>query len=89
MHLVLIAWAYVVVMMALAEALSPNGTVLGALFTMLLYGALPLWIVLYVLGTPARRAARKRREAQTASAADPDAGGEAPGDAVPPVREEP
>ena len=89
MHLVLIAWAYVVVMMAVAEALSPNGTVLGALFTLLLYGALPLWIVLYVLGTPARRAARKRREAEAASAADPDAGSEAPGDAVPPVRKEP
>ena len=89
-HVVLIAWGYVVVMMALAEALSPNGTVLNALFTLLLYGALPLWIVLYIMGTPARREARRRQEAGgEASAADPDAGGEPAGDPVAPVREEP
>jgi hypothetical protein len=86
MHLVLVAWGYVVVMMAVVEATAPNGTVLGALFTLLLYGALPLWIVLYLLGTPARRAARK---AQDGKSADPDGGGHAAGDAVPPEREEP
>ena len=86
MHLVLIAWGYVVVMMAVAEALAPNGTVLGALSTLLLYGALPLWIVLYVMGTSARRRAREKREA---ASEQPDAGGEAAGDAVPPEREEP
>jgi len=89
-HLVLIGWGYVVVMMALAEALSPNGTVLNALFTLLLYGALPLWILLYIMGTGARREARRRREAAAPpSAADPDAGGEPAGDAVAPVRKEP
>jgi hypothetical protein len=77
MHLVLIGWGYVVVMMAVAEALAPNGTVLGAL---------PLWIVLYVMGTSARRRAREKREA---ASEQPDAGGEAAGDAVPPEREEP
>ena len=86
MHLVLIGWGYVVVMMAVAEALAPNGTVLGALSTLLLYGALPLWIVLYVMGTPGRRQARRAREA---ASAPPDAGGHAPGDAVAPEREEP
>jgi hypothetical protein len=85
MHLVLIAWGYVVVMMAVAEALAPNGTVLGALFTLLLYGALPLWIVLYLLGTPARRRARRARDASS----QPDAGSHPPGDAVAPVRKEP
>ena len=60
MHLVALAWIYVVLMMALAEALSPNGTVLGAIFTFLLYGLLPLSIVLYVMGTPMRRSARRR-----------------------------
>ena len=89
MHLVLIGWAYVVVMMALVEALSPNGTVLNALFTLLLYGALPLWILLYIMGTPARREARRRAVAEEASAADPDAGGEPAGDAVAPERKEP
>jgi len=89
MHIVLIAWGYVVVMMAVAEALAPNGTVLGALSTLLLYGALPLWIVLYVMGTPARRRARRAREAQEAESADPDAGGHPAGGPVAPEREEP
>jgi mannose/fructose/N-acetylgalactosamine-specific phosphotransferase system component IID len=63
MTVVAIAWIYVVLMMALVEALSPQGTVLGAVFTFLLYGVLPLAIVLYVMGTPARRRARARSEA--------------------------
>lgn len=90
MHLVAVAWMYVVLMMALAEALSPQGTVIGAVFTMLLYGVGPLAIVLYILATPARRKARARAEAglQT-SAAAPDGGGQAPGEAVAPERKEP
>ena len=64
MYLIAIAWMYVVVMMALAEALSPQGTVLGAVFTLLLYGLLPLGIVLYLLGTPMRRRALRAAEAQ-------------------------
>jgi membrane protein implicated in regulation of membrane protease activity len=88
MHLVALAWIYVVLMMALAEALSPQGTVLGAGITFLLYGVLPLSIVLYVMSTPMRRRARRRAEAQ-ASAADPDSGSQAPGEAVATVRKEP
>lgn len=87
MHIVAIAWIFVVVLMALAEATSPQGTVLGALITLLLYGALPLWVVMYLLGTPARRAARRRQEAAE-SAAQPDGGGVAAGEPVAPVREE-
>ena len=86
MHLVALAWIYVVLMMAVAEALSPVGSVLGALITLVLYGVLPLSIVLYILGTPMRRRARRRREA---SAADPDGGGHAAGAPIAPVREEP
>jgi mannose/fructose/N-acetylgalactosamine-specific phosphotransferase system component IID len=59
MTVVTIAWMYVVLMMALVEALSPQGSVLGAVFTFLLYGLLPLGIVLYVMGTPARRRTRQ------------------------------
>lgn len=88
MHIVAIAWIFVVVLMALAEATSPQGTVLGALITLMLYGALPLWVVMYLLGTPARRAARRRQEAAE-SAAQPDGGGVAAGEPVAPVREEP
>ena len=99
MYLVAIAWLSVVVMMSAAEATAPRGSVLGAVFTFLLYGALPLAIVLYVLGSPARRS-RRRREAAAAeahaappladaSAADPDRGGHAAGGAVAPERKEP
>lgn len=63
MYLVAIGWLYVALMMALAEATSSQGSVLGALFTFLLYGLLPVAIVMYLLGTPARRAARRRAEA--------------------------
>ena len=89
MYLVAIAWSYVVLMMAVAEATSPQGTLLGAFFTLLLYGALPLAVVLYLMGTPQRRRARRVAEAQAASAVAPDDGGEAAGDAVAPVRKEP
>ncbi|CAN7385126.1 hypothetical protein LJR028_002264 [Rhizobacter sp. LjRoot28] len=89
MYLVAIAWMYVVLMMTVAEATSPNGTVLGAFFTFLLYGALPLSLVLYVMATPARRRARREADASAAAAGDPDGRGHPAGDAVPPEREEP
>lgn len=68
MHLVTIAWLYVVLMMALAEAVSSQGTVLGGIVTFVLYGLLPLGIVLYVMGTPGRKRARLRAEAAPAAA---------------------
>ena len=74
MYLVVIAWMYVVLLMSLAEALSSQGTVLGALVTFILYGLLPLSIVVYILGTPARKRALK----QASSSNSPDAGGHAP-----------
>ncbi|SEK99176.1 hypothetical protein SAMN05216359_104244 [Roseateles sp. YR242] len=64
MYLVAIGWMYVVLMMAAAEAMNPQGTVLGALVTFVLYGVLPLSIVLYVMGAPRRREARRRAQAQ-------------------------
>jgi hypothetical protein len=88
MHIVAVAWGYVVVMMALVEAFSSNGTLLGAFFTLLLYGILPLAIVMYVMGAPMRRRARRAAESAQGSAAQPDGGGHAPTDPVTPVREE-
>ena len=92
MYLIAIAWMYVVLMMALAEALSAQGTLLGALFTFLLYGCLPLSIVLYLLGTPMRRRARLAAEAvqtpKEASAPQPDGGSLPPRDTVTAKREE-
>ena len=92
MHIVAIAWTFIVVLMAAAEATSPQGTLLGAFFTLLLYGALPLSVVLYILGTPMRRRARhlaERAEADAQASADPDGGRVAAGDAVAPERKEP
>jgi len=101
MYLVVIAWLYVATMMAVAEATNTTGTVLGAIVTFLLYGLLPMAIVVYLMGAPARRRAIKRREAEEAAARQaaqapsdpPDAGGHAPAAAEPqrvaPVREEP
>lgn len=101
MYLVVIAWLYVVVLMAVAEAANPNGSLLGAAITLLLYGLLPLSIVVYILGTPGRRRKiharemQERAEAAEAAAqasAEPDAGGHAAGAAGPaiaPVRKEP
>src|SRR5688572_2737534 len=95
MHLVVIAWLYVALMMAVAEATHSNGTVLGAVFTFLLYGLAPVALVVYLMGAPARRKAIRAREAAEREAAmqagtpsaPPDAGGETAADAVPPVRE--
>lgn len=55
MYLVAIAWIYVVLMMSIAEVMHPDGTLLGALITFLLYGVLPLAIVLYIMGARLRR----------------------------------
>ena len=70
MYLIAIAWGFVVVLMALVEATSTNGTALGAFFTLLLYGVLPLSLVMYVLATPMRRKARRKRDLEQANGSD-------------------
>jgi hypothetical protein len=83
MYLTVIAWLYVVLMMSVVEAASPQGTVLGAISTFLLYGILPLSIVIYIMGTGARRRARSAAQRAAEPSAQPDAGSHAPaGDAV-------
>jgi hypothetical protein len=89
MIVVAMAWLYVVLMMALAEAFSSQGTVLGAVFTFILYGLLPLSIVLYVMGAPRRARARRAAERGDASAGAPDGSNHAAGDAVAAEREKP
>lgn len=101
MYLIAIGWLYVALMMAVAEASASNGSVLGAVFTFVLYGLAPTALVMYLLGTPARKRALKAQEAalaaQTAEAgqtaptpsAQPDAGRDAAADAVAPMRKEP
>lgn len=80
MYLVLIGWLYVTLMMAVAEANAANGTLLGAAITFVLYGLLPMGIVGYILGTPARKRALKARQAaqeEAAAAAQRRTAGEA------------
>jgi hypothetical protein len=90
MYLVLIAWLYVALMMAVAEATSPVGSVLGAFFTFVLYGLLPMAIVGYVMGSPARRKARRAAEKGTSehSGISPNASSEASSDTISSVRKE-
>ena len=97
MYIVPIAWLYVALMMSVAEATNSNGTVLGAIVTFVLYGLLPMGLMLYIMGTPARkRALRARQELERAEfeaaaqqlADAPDAGAQAAADSVAPVRKE-
>lgn len=105
MYLVLIAWIYVAFMMAIAEATSPVGSLLGAAFTFVLYGLLPMSVVGYIMGTPARRRAIKAKEAaereqaiasqnvqticDNAESVTPDARSKAASHAIAPERKEP
>lgn len=84
MYLVAIAWLYVALMMAVVEATSVHGSLLGAFFTFLLYGLAPVALLMYLFGTPGRLRARKAAERAAADssaagpAVDPDRGGESP-----------
>jgi len=96
MYLVAIAWIYITLMMAVAEAFHPQGSLLGAFITFVFYGLAPLALVLYLLNTPGRR---RRLNAQMDTTAEhpptegpqlggyiaPNAGGETPTDAIAPV----
>jgi hypothetical protein len=64
MYLIVIAWIYVVLMMSVAEATNSNGTVLGAVITFVFYGLAPAALVAYLMGSPARYRAIKRRNAE-------------------------
>lgn len=102
MWIVAIAWVYVALMMALAEATNSQGSVLGAVITFVFYGLAPIALVMYLLGAPARRKARLAAEAAElaranaqstsddgAGSTQADAGNLPAGDAVPAVGKEP
>ena len=83
MYIIPMAWLYVALMMAVAEATHDNGTVLGGIITFLLYGLGPVLLVVYLMGSPARRKAIKANEATEANvAAAAAASAEGVGDAV-------
>jgi membrane protein implicated in regulation of membrane protease activity len=67
MYIVAIGWMFVVTLMAVVEAVSTNGSLLGAVMTFVFYGLLPLALVLYLLGTPLRRRHLKKQDHLAAS----------------------
>jgi hypothetical protein len=90
MYIVTIAWIYVTLMMAVAEATNSNGTLLGACITFLLYGALPISIILYLMRAPARRRiikAREREELATSVSITPNTHSKTATDPIAPMRE--
>ncbi len=100
MYIVAIAWMYVALMMAVAEATNTNGTVLGAIVTFILYGLLPVVLVVYLMRSPARSRANKAkhaelmaREAASTESSQPNTASQpstaAQPDSIPPVREVP
>ena len=59
MYIIAIAWIYVVFMMAITET-----TVVAGIMTFLLYGVLPVSIIVYVMGTGGRKRKRRAQEIQ-------------------------
>lgn len=94
MYLIAIGWIYVALMMSVAEATNTNGSILGAVITFLLYGVGPAALLMYILGTPARR--RKRRALEQTQfesqqedrvSTQPDAGSQSAAHPISAVRE--
>ena len=52
MYLVVVGWLYVVLMMVVVEAMSPTGSILGAIVTFFFYGLLPVAVVIYRMSGP-------------------------------------
>ncbi len=73
LYIIAIGWLYVALMMSVAEATNTTGTVLGAIVTFVLYGLLPVALLMYILGTPARRRAHRARQAPAPDHAEPAA----------------
>ncbi len=74
MYIIAIAWIYVVFMMSITETSAVAG-----IMTFLLYGMLPVSIIVYVMGTGRRKRKRhaqemqRREELMKQQAADADA----------------
>jgi mannose/fructose/N-acetylgalactosamine-specific phosphotransferase system component IID len=91
MYIVVIAWIYVALMMAVAEATNVNGSILGAIVTFILYGLLPVALVVYLMRSPGRKRAIKAKEALETQLLQPNTASHASTaselDSVAPVRE--
>lgn len=91
MYIVAIAWIYVALMMAVAEATNTNGSVLGAIVTFILYGLLPVALVVYLMRSPGRKRAIKAKEALETQLLQPNTASHTPAaaelDSITSVRE--
>lgn len=65
MYIVAIAWIYVVFMMSAAEQ-----SVIAGIMTFMLYGVLPLSVILYLIGVPQRKRRREETEKMQCAALD-------------------
>jgi hypothetical protein len=65
MYIVAIGWIYVVLLMSFTEP-----SIWAGMATLFFYGIAPLALVLYVVGTPARRRRRKHMQAERHRGAD-------------------
>ncbi|MFC5301321.1 hypothetical protein [Azospira restricta] len=68
MYIIAIGWLWVVLMMAVTES-----NLVAGILTFTFYGLFPCALLLWLLGTPARR---QRRAAAETAAAEPQAGDE-------------
>lgn len=69
MYIVAIGWMYVALMMAITET-----SIVAGVATFVLYGLVPVSIIVYIMGTGGRRRRRREqaaREAPEAAAAQP------------------
>lgn len=57
MYIVAIGWLYIAILMAATEV-----SVVAGVMTFLCYGLAPLALILWLVGTPRRRRARRERE---------------------------
>lgn len=69
MYLIAIGWMYVVLMVSIVN---PNPV--GGVLTFVFAGLGPLALFLWIFGTPARRRAKARQEAEAADEDRPEAG---------------
>lgn len=70
MHIIAIAWIYVVLMMAVIET-----SIVAGVLTLFFYGLLPLALVLWIARAPARR--RRRQSLMTDERVSQDDGADA------------
>ena len=89
MYLVVIAWLYVAVLMAAAEATHSNGSILGAIFTFFLYGLMPVGLLWYFKQRKGQRQARSGGGTVLSPDEGSHASGTAQADGVTSVRKEP